>query len=471
MKHLKNFESTSKPAFTLVELIVVIVILAILATIAFLSFSSQSGSARDSVRLSDTTNIRKWLELRQAIGWSIPLPANPKAYTWWATATGVSWVMISEWTVNNSILSTLSAWIKDPSWTEYRYSTISQWWQPLYYQLALELENPTSMRENISNPFIAFNEDIASADTAVSKIVQLKWNYMFDPSLPSLFILSGSTSSLSGWIYNPDVCFVLDWSATNSFSRKDNCVAKKDMSLKDYDNSLVWYWDMETTTSWKLKDLSGNGKSWTWYNWIIIWNSSWVIWNSTSFNWSSHFRVDNFYSSWELLDEITLSAVVFVNKFNSWVINGNVDIATPFISNWHSWNINNQKWYLLRAFWEDSQNSVTLTSSFCFWTWIYSGASGWYKDYPTINSEYKDKWIMLSTTYSKDWTSKFYINWIMKWKTKIAEPYKISTEQYLYFWRSQINTWYLDWKIDDIKIYNRSLSDIEVRQQAKSAWF
>ncbi|EKE28303.1 MAG: hypothetical protein ACD_3C00082G0015, partial [uncultured bacterium (gcode 4)] len=120
------FKSKNNSAFTLVELIVVIVILAILATIAFLSFSSQSGSARDSVRLSDTTNIRKWLELRQAIGWTIPLPANPKVYAWWATATGVSGVTISEWTVNNSILSALSAWIKDPAWSEYKYSTISQ---------------------------------------------------------------------------------------------------------------------------------------------------------------------------------------------------------------------------------------------------------------------------------------------------------------------------------------------------------
>jgi prepilin-type N-terminal cleavage/methylation domain-containing protein len=57
MRNIKINKKSS--AFTLVELIVVIVILAILATIAFLSFSSQSGSARDSVRLSDTTNIRK----------------------------------------------------------------------------------------------------------------------------------------------------------------------------------------------------------------------------------------------------------------------------------------------------------------------------------------------------------------------------------------------------------------------------
>ncbi|EKE29199.1 MAG: hypothetical protein ACD_2C00209G0013, partial [uncultured bacterium (gcode 4)] len=56
------FRTKNNNAFTLVELIVVIVILAILATIAFMSFSDHSSSARDSARLSDTTNIRKWIE-------------------------------------------------------------------------------------------------------------------------------------------------------------------------------------------------------------------------------------------------------------------------------------------------------------------------------------------------------------------------------------------------------------------------
>jgi len=50
-------------AFTLVELIVTITILAILGTIAFISFSSYSQSSRDSVRISDLTNIKTSLEL------------------------------------------------------------------------------------------------------------------------------------------------------------------------------------------------------------------------------------------------------------------------------------------------------------------------------------------------------------------------------------------------------------------------
>lgn len=47
----------------MVELIVVITILAILATIAFLSFQNYSKDARDSVRMANTLNISKSLEI------------------------------------------------------------------------------------------------------------------------------------------------------------------------------------------------------------------------------------------------------------------------------------------------------------------------------------------------------------------------------------------------------------------------
>lgn len=63
--------------FTLVELIVVITILVILGTIAFTSLSGFSGSARDSSRLSDITNIAKGLDVTLAKVGSYPSPDNP----------------------------------------------------------------------------------------------------------------------------------------------------------------------------------------------------------------------------------------------------------------------------------------------------------------------------------------------------------------------------------------------------------
>ncbi|EKE27917.1 MAG: hypothetical protein ACD_3C00130G0015 [uncultured bacterium (gcode 4)] len=457
-------------AFTLVELIVVIVILAILATIAFLSFSSQSGSARDSARLSDTTNIKKWLELRQAIGWTIPLPANPKVYTWWATATGVSGVMITEWTVNNSILSTLSAWIKDPSWSEYRYSTISQWWQPLYYQLALELENPTSMREDNFNPFIAMSEIIASADDTTSKIVQLKWNYMLDPSLPSLFILSGSTSSASWWIYNPDVCFVLDWSATNNFSSKDNCVAKKDMSLKDYDNSLVWYWDMETLTAdWKLKDLSGNGNSGV-FSGNILPVSTWGInWKGLYFSWSSMIYTAQVVKYWSS-STATIEIIADTRAPTVWIFTILAESSANANSNTWSWFITDY-YTTTSCDWSKAMLVPLLKPDLAWWRITYC---------PYDKSEGKPKFVTMIFDSSKPYITIF-LNW-NKMKTypnsgnstkPISEAVNTAIKDYvLHIWKrwSDIGNWTIG-LIDDVKVYNRALSDSEIKQHAKSIWF
>jgi prepilin-type N-terminal cleavage/methylation domain-containing protein len=122
---LKTKDSRLKTlsAFTLVELIVVIVILAILATIAFLSFSSQSASARDSTRLSDITNITKWLWIFQAVSGKLPMPelkidiqasGTTIWYQWYAWANVLNMIKISNW------------W-KDPldNTTYYTYSTNS----------------------------------------------------------------------------------------------------------------------------------------------------------------------------------------------------------------------------------------------------------------------------------------------------------------------------------------------------------
>jgi prepilin-type N-terminal cleavage/methylation domain-containing protein len=53
MKPLKHYFK----GFTLVELIIVITILAILATITYISFKNYSGSARDSIRVTDIKTI------------------------------------------------------------------------------------------------------------------------------------------------------------------------------------------------------------------------------------------------------------------------------------------------------------------------------------------------------------------------------------------------------------------------------
>lgn len=110
-------------AFTLVELIVVITILTVLSTIAFISFRWYNSNTRDSVRISDLSNVVTSMELYELEAWKYPNPLNWKNVTY-------SWVTIwNQWSLGESVytnLSKLDKIPKDPLLDkEYTYS-ISQ---------------------------------------------------------------------------------------------------------------------------------------------------------------------------------------------------------------------------------------------------------------------------------------------------------------------------------------------------------
>ncbi len=72
MKNIKHYFK----GFTLVELIIVITILSILAVIAYISFKNYSGSARDSIRVTDIKTIHNWLTLLKVKTGILPKPDN-----------------------------------------------------------------------------------------------------------------------------------------------------------------------------------------------------------------------------------------------------------------------------------------------------------------------------------------------------------------------------------------------------------
>ncbi|EKE28015.1 MAG: hypothetical protein ACD_3C00111G0032 [uncultured bacterium (gcode 4)] len=451
-------------AFTLVELIVVIVILAILWTIAFLSFNSQSSSARDSSRLADVSNIRKGIETQVAMGGNIPIPMNPVIYTWWTAWTWVTWVTITQWILNNTNLSSISAWVKDPSWSEYKYSTFSQWSAALYYQVALELENPTSFR-NSANPFLG-DGFTSFWDSAASKTAMLKWSYNFDPSLPSLFVLSGSTSSASWWIFNSNLCFVIDWSTTNTFSNPTNCLQKKDMTLSSSDPNLIWYWDMETAFSswWKtyLKDLSGNGNNWN-MSWGVVWlgQTWWIVWNA----WI-------FYTWW--------IEIPYTPSLNSSRFTIETTFKTQYIWSWTYFQSLINKW-------DCSSWSCAQTWSFWLWLtnlyWSNSIALYWYddnlnffsSDQIPINQKFtniiwNENWYSIVLRKDVNNVTVFINGTIVLQQNSIKEmgnsfyPLYIGTSWHT---RSVQDS---PWIMDDTKFYNRALSDYEIRQHSKTIW-
>ncbi|EKE27918.1 MAG: hypothetical protein ACD_3C00130G0016, partial [uncultured bacterium (gcode 4)] len=247
----------------------------------------------------------------------------------------------------------------------------------------------------------------------------------------------------------PDICFVLDWSATNNFSSKDNCVTKKDMSLKDYDNSLVWYWDMETLTAdWKLKDLSGNGNDWT-FSWGMNYSAAstgWIISKGLSFSnsWYSIVVDDDWtWSSLDITKNMTIEAIFLDNSIHSCI----------FLSKW-LWPNYNYKLDLYIA-----------------WNYEFIIGMDWEQRIARSMDKYK-AWNFIHMVWVYDWENlSVYENWIKKWTLKyIWNPNNNNMPLILwrYLWDKEYS---LNWVLDEIKIYNRAASDLEIRQRAKSLWF
>ena len=104
--------------FTLVELIVVITILWILWAVWFLSFQWQTKNARNTTRMSDLSNLEKWLSSFRVTSDYLPLPENYITIQW-------SWTVIGyQWDAWDSVLSQVNfnwEWTDPASQTYYIY--------------------------------------------------------------------------------------------------------------------------------------------------------------------------------------------------------------------------------------------------------------------------------------------------------------------------------------------------------------
>ena len=149
----------NKQAFTLVELIVVITILAILWTIAFISLQWYSKDARDSVRISDVSNMKTALELFHLDSWKYPLPDDGETvvYSW-----AIVWTQWDFWTTVLSQLSrSLSEIPTDPvndkkyiysvSWNKNQFEILN----PLEWDLALNTISQTNAASEARIPKIS----------------------------------------------------------------------------------------------------------------------------------------------------------------------------------------------------------------------------------------------------------------------------------------------------------------------------
>ena len=136
-------------AFTLVELIVVITILAILGTISFISLQWYSATSRDSVRISDLSTLKIWLELFNLDAWKFPNPTSwfDVTYSW-----SVIWTQWTFWETTKINVNRLDVVPTDPLTNkEYTYSITKTkqeyqlWWIVEWWDLVNNFLLPQSL--------------------------------------------------------------------------------------------------------------------------------------------------------------------------------------------------------------------------------------------------------------------------------------------------------------------------------------
>jgi len=182
-----------KNAFTLVELIVVITILAILWTIAFMSLQWYSAQSRDSVRISDISSMKIWLELFNLDAGKYPIPTQWTEITYGSEMIWTQWYFWDEVVVN---INKLNKSPTDPlTDKKYVYSTTNSRSE---YQIAWAMEG----EEIVNSEKIIVNSVLAVERTAPAiiswtfnwKVIKYSsWSLNCILALPSIVSSTGIT--------------------------------------------------------------------------------------------------------------------------------------------------------------------------------------------------------------------------------------------------------------------------------------
>lgn len=356
-----------KQWFTLVELIVVITILAILWTIAFISLQSYTKNARDWVRVSDINNISKWIVLYQAKSWILPLPEQ-------FTTINASWTIIRyQWIAWLSVLNTAWLWNlqqwawKDPvTWEYYTYSTD---WNMFQYQLVWYFES-LAFNYKFSNKLISKLNIIENVNSMYTWAIirtfwddlWIIWDQVLNKPINETMNWTWSidirnTTNIYNVLFNASDEIVWTWWQLFSQIYNRDKVLLNNPSLAPLDDSLIWYWDMETTT---------------------------IIWSNTYMKDLSKYSNDcNFYSNdlefvdwvkWKWLNSTDLSL-----WFTAPCWNWNLDEELNFTNFTYSF-FYYRKWYNIWFY--NATNQWRRSEIFAFpnWHYVFSVRSSFYWD-------------------------------------------------------------------------------------------
>ena len=391
MYHPKQTSNKCKKAFTLVELIVVIVILAILATIAFLSFSNQSSSARDSTRLTDLSNIAKWLWVNQVIWWKYPIP-DKKVWIYPTSATLI-WFQWEAWSSTLNMIKFSAWWWKDPlDKVFYTYSTnITQ----NKYQLLTFLENSNYVTYDF-NPFKESFYSIDASDYS-NRYPFEKWDKLW-------MILSKTTSAAwnNSWtvVYTPIQDVPSIYSSTG-FAVNDVAINTWMITVIKNDSIVSWVTaDYLIGFTSPINPVPSNEvKSWDQIKSdtdLYNLTGSWVtyIFGTWSFymqNWAS-----------ETCDPSNINVISKNDFSSSYVVPANTIVKVPnwtYNLDWNTsaaWHIS-FAWNCSAIIWESANwvnfNSATVWGWYIIWQWVFT--VNWWNN---IISNFTVKWNKSNTT-------------------------------------------------------------------------
>ena len=157
--------------------------------------------------------------------------------------------------------------------------------------------------------------------------------------------------------------------------------------------------------------------------------------------------------------------ISFISKYQTWWFIGRL------LNKWWAWN-HNSIWY--EIYFGVSSPQVIWTTN----KWYWDNDSRRFTRY--INNNYFAENIYYNITFVFDRNNKIllYINWMEITNSEIEftsfkdfKDIDITNSNNLVIWSRTWESKYFIWVIDDIKIYNRALTDQEIAQQAKMAWF
>jgi len=204
-------------------------------------------------------------------------------------------------------------------------------------------------------------------------------------------------------------------------------------------------------TSWN--DLSGNG-----YNGTLTSSPTFISTEPKNFYFNGNYALlpantANGYNG----DTLTVETWIRHNTF------GGSGTGRSYVSNWSSFNVNNQRGFILRTY--DTQTYPSF-----WWCW---GGGNYYAEGPSGYVMQTGKIYHIVATYEKNVAMKIYINGNLEHTTSnyTGNTILFDTSNGTHIGYSPINTSYMDGNIYLARVYNRVLSATEVLQNYNAQKF